>query len=149
TWEDLVREGRALIPALAADWTDYNVSDPGITLIELFAAITEAFVYQTNRITPKHFLAYAKLLGAVDNPEQNPGDAASLALRALSQIRRAVTKQDFESLARSVDGVEQVYCLPNRRLKRSSLDTLLVDAPGFVLVLILAKSESPADIITR
>ena len=30
-WQDLVEEGRALIPRLAPAWTDHNVHDPGIT----------------------------------------------------------------------------------------------------------------------
>jgi len=37
SFDDLVAEARALIPALAPEWTNHNPSDPGITLIELFA----------------------------------------------------------------------------------------------------------------
>ena len=35
--KDLVDEARRRIVRYSPDWTDYNVSDPGITLIELFA----------------------------------------------------------------------------------------------------------------
>ena len=37
TWQDLVDEMRALIPRYAPGWTDHNVHDPGVTLLELFA----------------------------------------------------------------------------------------------------------------
>ncbi len=36
-FQDIVDEARRLIPRYCPEWTDHNVSDPGITLIELFA----------------------------------------------------------------------------------------------------------------
>jgi len=63
-WADLVEEGRSLIPVFAPEWTDHNVSDPGITLMELFAWVTEADIYRANRIPDLHkrkFLALAGL----------------------------------------------------------------------------------------
>ena len=37
SYDDLIAEARALIPAFAPEWTDHNPSDPGIALLELFA----------------------------------------------------------------------------------------------------------------
>jgi hypothetical protein len=62
-WSDLVEEGRALIPRYAPQWTDHNVHDPGITLIELFAWLTEANIYRLNRITERHRRKFLGLLG--------------------------------------------------------------------------------------
>ena len=53
-WRDLVDEATALIPRLAPDWTDYNVSDPGITLIDLLAWITEADIFGLDRVPASH-----------------------------------------------------------------------------------------------
>ena len=39
-WADLVDEGVALVPRYGGTWTDHNVHDPGITLIELFAYLS-------------------------------------------------------------------------------------------------------------
>ncbi len=64
TWNDLVEEAKALIPFYAPQWTDHNVHDPGITLIELFAWLTEMDIYQLNRIPERHrrkFLALAEI----------------------------------------------------------------------------------------
>ena len=35
TFTDLFEELRALIPRYAPEWTDHNLSDPGITLLQL------------------------------------------------------------------------------------------------------------------
>ena len=32
TWDELTAEAQALIPRYAPQWTDFNLSDPGITL---------------------------------------------------------------------------------------------------------------------
>ena len=45
TWGDLVDEARALIPRYAPDWTDHNLHDPGMTLIDLLAWLVEMDVY--------------------------------------------------------------------------------------------------------
>ena len=45
------------------EWTEHNVSDPGITLIELFAWMTEMLGYRLNRIPDKLHLALLELLG--------------------------------------------------------------------------------------
>src|SRR5262245_41290630 len=69
-FDDLVAEMRALIPRYAPDWTNYNASDPGITLIELLAWVTEATLYHLNRVPEATSLEFAKLLlGHVEEEE--------------------------------------------------------------------------------
>jgi len=63
TWADLVQEGQALIPRYAPAWTDHNVHDPGITLIELFAWLVEQDIYRVNRIPDRHRLEFLTLIG--------------------------------------------------------------------------------------
>ncbi len=62
-WADLVDEGRALIPRYAPKWTDHNIHDPGITLMELFAWLTEMTVYRLNRIPERHLHKFLSLIG--------------------------------------------------------------------------------------
>ena len=62
-WADLVQEGQALIPRYAPSWTDHNVHDPGITLIELFAWLVEQDIYRVNRIPDRHRLKFLTLIG--------------------------------------------------------------------------------------
>jgi len=62
-WIDLVEEGRSLIPFYAPEWTDHNIHDPGITILELFAAIAEMDIYQLNRIPRERKLKFLALIG--------------------------------------------------------------------------------------
>lgn len=60
---DLVQMGRSRLPSLAPDWTDHNVHDPGITLLELLAWVTEAQIYSLSRSRRDERSAYAALMG--------------------------------------------------------------------------------------
>src|SRR5258705_7275787 len=57
--EELVRR----IPVYSPEWTDYNESDPGITLIELFAYLAEQVGFRLNQIPEKNHIELLKLLG--------------------------------------------------------------------------------------
>jgi len=50
TFEQLVAEVRRRIPTLTPEWTDLNEGDPGITLAELFAFMTEHLLFQVNQV---------------------------------------------------------------------------------------------------
>jgi hypothetical protein len=63
TWSDLVDEATSLIHRYAPGWTDYNLSDPGITLIDLLAWITEADVYGVDQVPPRHRQRFLALAG--------------------------------------------------------------------------------------
>jgi hypothetical protein len=69
-WADLVEEGRALVPRYATRWTDHNVHDPGITLIELFAWMVEADIYRTNRVSQHSRRKFLRLIGFPPQPPQ-------------------------------------------------------------------------------
>ena len=56
--DELVRR----IPVYAPEWTDHNASDPGITLVELFAFLGENLLFRFNQIPETTKLAYLKLL---------------------------------------------------------------------------------------
>ena len=62
-FEQLVEEARARIPRYAPEWTDHNLHDPGITLLELFAWIVDQQIYQVGFVGDRHLAAFAALLG--------------------------------------------------------------------------------------
>lgn len=62
TFEKLIEEARALIPRYAKDWTDHNVSDPGITFIELFAWLAEMQMFSMDQGTDEIFMEFLKLV---------------------------------------------------------------------------------------
>lgn len=62
-FSDLMEMGRARLPGLAPEWTDHNAHDPGITLMELLAWVTEAQLYALGRMRRDERAAYAALFG--------------------------------------------------------------------------------------
>jgi predicted phage baseplate assembly protein len=65
TFEELVDETGKLIPVFAPQWTNHNFSDPGITLMELLAWLTEMQLYSLNVVSDRHLLKYLNLLGII------------------------------------------------------------------------------------
>lgn len=63
TFSDLFREARAMIPRFCPEWTDHNLSDPGITLIELFAWMVETLLYRLNKVPDKNYIKFMELIG--------------------------------------------------------------------------------------
>jgi baseplate J-like protein len=62
-FQSLVDEARLRIAHTCPEWNEHNVSDPGITLIELFAWMTDQLVYRVNRVPEKVQIALLDLLG--------------------------------------------------------------------------------------
>jgi predicted phage baseplate assembly protein len=69
-YDELVAEARGNLPALAPDWTDYNAHDPGITLLELLAWLTEIDSYRLDQIPPASYRAFLRLAGITLRPSQ-------------------------------------------------------------------------------
>ncbi|KAB8141606.1 putative baseplate assembly protein [Chloroflexia bacterium SDU3-3] len=63
SFEQLVAEARARIPVHTPEWTNFNESDPGITIVELFAFMTENLLYRSNRIPELNHKKFLTLLG--------------------------------------------------------------------------------------
>ena len=63
TYADIVAEAMRLIPRYCPEWTDHNPSDPGITVLELTAWMTELILYRLNRVPEKNYLAFLDMIG--------------------------------------------------------------------------------------
>ena len=62
-FQDIVDECKRMIPRYAPEWTDHNVSDPGVTLIELFAWMTELLLYRMNQVPRRNYLKFLDMIG--------------------------------------------------------------------------------------
>jgi predicted phage baseplate assembly protein len=67
-FQELVSEARTRIAQRCPEWTEHNVSDPGITLIELFAWMTEMTTYRLNQVPDKIYVRLLELLGVPLRP---------------------------------------------------------------------------------
>ncbi|HAJ63736.1 MAG TPA: putative baseplate assembly protein [Cyanobacteria bacterium UBA8543] len=63
TFKDLVDECILRIPRYCPEWTNYNPSDPGITLVELFAWLTDQMLLRFNQVPVRNYITFLELLG--------------------------------------------------------------------------------------
>jgi predicted phage baseplate assembly protein len=62
-FQDLVDEAKRMIPSLCPEWTNHNVSDPGVALIELFAWMTEMTIFRLNQVPDVFYTHMLNLVG--------------------------------------------------------------------------------------
>jgi hypothetical protein len=62
-YPELRREGLDRIRVHNPEWTNFNESDPGVTLVEVFAFLTESLLYRANQIPERNRRKFLKLLG--------------------------------------------------------------------------------------
>lgn len=68
SFDDLVEELMSRIPGHTPEWTNPRLGDPGRTIIELFAWLTDTLLYRANLIPERQRLAFLRLLGAPMRP---------------------------------------------------------------------------------
>jgi predicted phage baseplate assembly protein len=70
TFDQLVDLARRRIPRYTPEWTDFNESDPGATLIDLFAWLTELMLFRMNRLPELNYIKFLQLIGMELRPAQ-------------------------------------------------------------------------------
>lgn len=157
-YNDLVAEALTRIPTYFPDrdnapgWTNYNPSDPGITLIELFAYLADMLLYRLNRVTDDNTRKFLKLLNGLDWVESPTTDLRDEVRKAVLGIReryRAVNKDDYEFLSTnnfnqwliaqklSVNLVARAHCVPQANLEAGTAAGRLARRPEHVSVVIV------------
>ena len=63
SFSDILNEALARIPVHNPEWTNFNKSDPGITLIEVFSFLTENLLYRANQVPERNRRKFLSLLG--------------------------------------------------------------------------------------
>jgi predicted phage baseplate assembly protein len=62
-FQELVDDAKRMVQQRCPEWTDHNVSDPGVTLIETFAWMTEQLIYRVNRVPDRNYVKFLELIG--------------------------------------------------------------------------------------
>jgi hypothetical protein len=164
-WPDLIDEGRALIPAWAPEWTNHNPSDPGITLMELFAYLSEMLIYRLNRVSDDNVISFLKLLNGPgwQAPAAEDSEAIDRArqstLLAIGRSERAVSARDFEELTLSVNNtlkegdarIARVSCIQGHNLPAEWEGASEEDTSADVSVVVLTDkgSEPPPELLHK
>ena len=68
TFQDIVDETKRRIPRHTPEWTNHNLSDPGVALIELFAWMSEMVLFRINQVPDRLFVHFLNLVGITPFP---------------------------------------------------------------------------------
>lgn len=143
TFEELVAEMRSRIPYHAPEWTNHNPSDPGITLVELFAYFGDALLYRLNRVSAANRRTFLRLLEGPDRSLPADGDLARATREAVLRLReptRAVTPADIEELVLdSEPAVARAVVVAGRDLESGNPSP----KPGHVSVVVVPHGTGP------
>src|SRR5262245_16343318 len=118
---DLVDEARRRIIRYCPEWTDYNLSDPGITLIELFAWMTERIVYRLNRVPDKNYIKFLELLGTQLQPASSSRVELTFRLSAPFPVNpeeemSTIVPQGLEVATQQTDEEKEVIFTTDKRV---------------------------------
>lgn len=103
SFDDLVDEVLSRIPAHTPEWTNPRQGDPGRTIIELFAWLTDTLLYRANLVPERQRLAFLRLLGA--------------------QMRPAIAARGLVSISIDDDqSTDAIYLQPLGTLKKGPLN---------------------------
>jgi predicted phage baseplate assembly protein len=118
---DLVDQARQRIIQYCPEWTNYNLSDPGITLIELFAWMTEMIVYRLNQVPEKNYIKFLEMLGMQRLPASSARTDLTFWLSVSLPISPenddpVIVPQGIEVVSRRIGQEEEVTFTTDRRL---------------------------------
>ena len=94
-FQDLVDDAKRLVQQRCPEWTDHNVSDPGITLIELFAWLTEMQIFRLSQVPRLHYLKFLELVGIADQAREDDRRENETVLEPLLGSQAADDRDSF------------------------------------------------------
>ena len=100
-FQELVDDAKRMVMARCPTWTDHNVSDPGITLIETFAYMTDVLLYRLNRVPDRLYLKFLDLIGLTLFPATAARTAATFYLSSPAQATLTVPRGTRTATLRS------------------------------------------------
>src|SRR4051794_9764336 len=62
-FQDLVDDAKRLVQRRCPEWTYHNVSDPGVTLIETFAFMTDQLLFRLNQVPDRMYVKFLEMIG--------------------------------------------------------------------------------------
>ncbi|MBP0461869.1 putative baseplate assembly protein [Streptomyces montanisoli] len=134
-FQQFVDDAKRYIQQRAPEWTDHNVSDPGVTLVETVAHMADQIVYRLNRVPEKNHLAFLDLVGITLFPPTAARTDVTFWLSAPQEDPIVVPLGTQTATARA-DGEESVVFSTERELTivPSTLGHLAVHNSGQAIV---------------
>lgn len=102
-FQDIVDDTKRQIGRRCPEWTDHNVSDPGVTMIELFAWMTDMMLYRLNQVPERNYIKFLEMVGVSLEP---PAPAQTdLRFRLSRAIQDVEGEEAFEQTLRARETV--------------------------------------------
>lgn len=106
-YAEIIEDARRRLPAYSEAWTDHNVTDPGVTILELLAWLSETYIYQLDQITEAHRRKYVKLMGEQVRPPQPA--RVNLEVQPLKSCRRVAISKGTPLKAKEESGKTRTF----------------------------------------
>lgn len=141
TFQEMIREATKRIPRLYDTWTDENVHDPGITMLEMLTWLVEMQQFYIDQISERHERKFLKLMGEVPRPVRQASVMVTFDVPEEKGIIPQGTKlrardevfETTESMLVSPMNLERIIVRTNEEANdyTSSNDYAAVDFPAF------------------
>ena len=111
-FNDIVREARALIPQYCPEWTHLGDSDPGMTIVQLFAWMTEMTLFRINRVPDKTYVHFLNFIGEERRAAQPATVPLSFTLRKDDATSAEIPRQT-RTATRQQSGRDALHFVTN------------------------------------
>lgn len=149
-YDDIVAEARTRIarytPEWSPVWTDVNDSDPGVTLVQLFAWLTEMLIYRLGRVPELNYLKFLQLIGVELNPAEPASAEVTFPVLANFAEPYVVIPLHTQVSAEATDGGNPVIFETERAVYALTARLASVQAfDGFDFADVTAENDEPAE----
>lgn len=139
-FQQLVDDAKRLVQQRCPEWTDHNVSDPGVTLIEAFAQMVDQLIYRLNRVPERNYVKFLEMIGVTLRPPAAARGTVTLWLsapqpqavvvRAGTQVATPRTDVHDPLIYTTVQGLDIVPCSFARTAVQPSGDNATDTSPA-------------------
>jgi len=133
SFQDLVDEAKLRIPRYCPEWTNHNISDPGVTLIELFAYMVDQLLYQVNRVPEKNYRSFLDMIGVRMAPPNAANTDITFRLAAAQPNPLIVPKGTETATVRTESQQARIF---------TTDQDLVITPPGLKYILTTPNSQS-------
>jgi predicted phage baseplate assembly protein len=142
-YSDIVSQAQTLIPRYTPEWTNFNNSDPGMTLVQLFAWMTEIVIYRLNQVPDRNYIKFLQLLGIELKPAQ-PATASLTFSLSRPDLSYVIVPQGTQVAANSSSGGQPIVFETDAALVViGPTITSLLAFDGFSYSSILSRNNNP------
>lgn len=115
-YDDILAEARTRIPRYTQEWTDFNDSDPGMALVQLFAWMTDMMLYRLGRVPEMNYIKFLELLGIDLRPAQPSAVDIVFPVRESSSLPYVIVPKRTRVSAEDPDGPAPIVFETDRTL---------------------------------